>query len=80
LPKQAALVHKVLNGMNKEIDGKRMSSSQPLVHVNPANTPKQIKDKVARSFCQPGNLEGNVSIQWVRELIFRLDSNKGNQH
>jgi len=65
-----------LDGMNKESDTKRMSSSQPLVHLSPSNTSKQIKDKIARSFCQPGNLKSNVTIQWVRELVFRLDDNR----
>jgi tyrosyl-tRNA synthetase len=65
-----------MNGMNKEMDGTRMSSSQPSVHLSPINTRKQIKDKIGRSFCQPGNLEGNVSIQWARDVIFRLGNEK----
>lgn len=64
--------------MSKEIETKRMSSGQPLVHLSPSNTQQQINKKIAQSFCQPGNLEGNVAIQLVRNVIFPLDDNNGN--
>lgn len=68
LPKQAVLVHKLLNGM----DGQRMSSTQVKVQLDPADTPKQTKTKIAKSFCEPGNLDKNIAIQLARDLIFPL--------
>ncbi|KAI6174963.1 Tyrosine--tRNA ligase [Aphelenchoides bicaudatus] len=72
LPKQAALIHKTLNGMN----GQRMSSTQADFQLNPADTPKQTKTKIAKSFCEPGNLNNNIAIQLARDLVFPLNDFK----
>ncbi|KAI6179819.1 Tyrosine--tRNA ligase [Aphelenchoides besseyi] len=68
LPIQAALVHKVVNGT----DGTRMSASVVDSHLDPADTPKQLKSKIAKSFCEPGNLNENIAIQLAQALVLPL--------
>jgi hypothetical protein len=54
------------------MDGQRMSSTQVEFQLDPADTPKQTKTKIAKSFCEPGNLNKNIAIQLARDLIFPL--------
>jgi len=67
-PKQAALIHKTVNGM----DGNRMSSTKTEFQLDPADTPKQLINKIKKSYCEPGSLKNNIAIQWVRHVIFPL--------
>lgn len=65
-----------------------MSSTCAEFQLDPIDTPKQIKTKIARSFCEPGNLrkhaekldsvksKKNVAIQWAEDVIFPLDDFK----
>ncbi|KAI6203966.1 Tyrosine--tRNA ligase, cytoplasmic [Aphelenchoides besseyi] len=68
LPLQATLVHKTVNGT----DGARMSASSVDSQLDPADTPKQLKSKIAKSFCEPGNLNGNIAIQLAEALVLPL--------
>ncbi|CAD6184507.1 unnamed protein product [Caenorhabditis auriculariae] len=51
-------------------DGAKMSCSRRDFLLDPLETPKQIKTKIARSFCEPGNLEGNVAMQLAKIVVF----------
>ncbi|KJH52989.1 putative tyrosine--tRNA ligase [Dictyocaulus viviparus] len=53
-------------------DGKKMACSAPDFLLDPFDTPKQIKTKLARSFCEPRNLEGNVAMLLAKQLVFPL--------
>ncbi|KAJ1374704.1 hypothetical protein KIN20_037453 [Parelaphostrongylus tenuis] len=57
-------------------DGKKMSCSAPEFLLDPFDTPKQIKTKLARSFCEPKNLKGNVAMLLAKQLVFPLLSNE----
>ena len=68
-PRQAALVHRTIAGM----DGARMSaSSASELHLDVGDTSKQTRTKIARSFCEPGNLDVNIAMQWAREFVLPL--------
>ncbi|KHJ92730.1 tRNA ligase class I, partial [Oesophagostomum dentatum] len=53
-------------------DGNKMGCSSPDFLLDPFDTPKQIKTKLGRSFCEPKNLKGNVSMMIAKQLIFPL--------
>ncbi|CAD5207800.1 unnamed protein product [Bursaphelenchus xylophilus] len=72
LPLQAHLTHKTLEGT----DGKRMSSTVSDFNLDPTDTPKQFKGKIAKSFCEPGNLQGNVALHLAEALVFPLSEEK----
>ncbi|KAK6730427.1 hypothetical protein RB195_007101 [Necator americanus] len=57
-------------------DGKKMSCSSPDFLLDPLETPKQVKTKLGRSFCEPQNLDGNVAMMIAKQLIFPLLSGK----
>lgn len=52
------------------MSGSKMSASNPEFHLDPLDTPKQIKQKIARSFCEPGNLKGNIAFELAKQFIF----------
>ncbi|RCN24984.1 hypothetical protein ANCCAN_29307 [Ancylostoma caninum] len=49
-----------------------MGCSSPDFLLDPLDTPKQIKTKLGRSFCEPQNLNGNVAMVMAKQLIFPL--------
>lgn len=53
-------------------NGQKMSCSSLDFLLDPLDTPKQTKTKIARSFCEPGNLEGNVAMQIADLVVFPL--------
>ncbi|PIC54821.1 hypothetical protein B9Z55_003915 [Caenorhabditis nigoni] len=53
-------------------NGQKMSCSVPDFLLDPLDTPKQTKTKIARSFCEPQNLEGNVAMQLADQIVFPL--------
>uniref|UniRef100_A0A1I7USW4 tyrosine--tRNA ligase n=1 Tax=Caenorhabditis tropicalis TaxID=1561998 RepID=A0A1I7USW4_9PELO len=53
-------------------NGQKMSCSTLDFLLDPLDTPKQTKTKISRSFCEPGNLEGNVAMQLADLFVFPL--------
>ncbi|CAI2292797.1 unnamed protein product [Caenorhabditis sp. 36 PRJEB53466] len=53
-------------------NGSKMSCSSPDFLLDPLDTAKQTKTKIARSFCEPGNLDGNVTMMLAEQVIFPL--------
>lgn len=66
----AALIIPEIMSMN----GGRMSSSDVESCLEPFDTPKQLRKKIAKSFCEPGNVNGNVALSLARNVIFPLMS------
>lgn len=53
-------------------NGQKMSCSIPDFLLDPLDTPKQLKTKIARSFCEPQNLDGNVAMQLAEHIVFPI--------
>uniref|UniRef100_A0A8R1DK06 Tyrosine--tRNA ligase n=1 Tax=Caenorhabditis japonica TaxID=281687 RepID=A0A8R1DK06_CAEJA len=53
-------------------DGKKMSCSSPDFLLDPLDTPKQTKTKIARSFCEPQNLNDNVAMMLAEQVAFPI--------
>ncbi|PAV66784.1 hypothetical protein WR25_10508 [Diploscapter pachys] len=60
-------------------DGKKMTASNPDFLLDFTDTPKQIKTKIARSFCEPENLTGNVAMEYSKMFVFPLLQGKALQ-
>ncbi|KAI1724742.1 tRNA synthetases class I (W and y) domain-containing protein [Ditylenchus destructor] len=69
------LIHNEILGMN----GSRMSTSEIDHHLDPFDTPKQIRQKIAKSFCEPGNLNGNIALHLMRYVIFNTNLKDGEE-
>lgn len=54
------------------LSGDKMSASNAEFHLDPCDTPKQIKKKIGRSFCEPGNITNNVVLQIARLFLLPL--------
>uniref|UniRef100_A0A8R1Y140 Tyrosine--tRNA ligase n=1 Tax=Onchocerca volvulus TaxID=6282 RepID=A0A8R1Y140_ONCVO len=52
------------------MSGNKMSASDPEFHLDLLDTPKQVKQKIARSFCEPGNLKGNIAFELAKLFVF----------
>ncbi|VDN03783.1 unnamed protein product [Thelazia callipaeda] len=63
---RAQLLLPVLPSMS----GDKMSASDPELHLDPLDTFKSIKQKIGRSFCEPGNLKGNIAYKLAKYFIF----------
>ncbi|EGT32507.1 hypothetical protein CAEBREN_23930 [Caenorhabditis brenneri] len=53
-------------------NGQKMSCSALDFLLDPLDTPKQTKTKIAKSFCESGNLDGNVAMQLAELVVFPL--------
>ncbi|KAL7078499.1 hypothetical protein ACQ4LE_002804 [Meloidogyne hapla] len=51
-------------------DGLRMSATKPDFHLNINDGLKKIRQKIGKSFCEPGNLKGNVALEFCKKIIF----------
>ncbi|MFH4982948.1 hypothetical protein AB6A40_009657 [Gnathostoma spinigerum] len=69
-------------------ESEKMSASNPESHLDPFDTPKQTRQKIARSFCRPGVVHDNPALRLAQRFIFpytgaaleiqRSDENGGN--
>uniref|UniRef100_A0A915EEM8 Tyrosine--tRNA ligase n=1 Tax=Ditylenchus dipsaci TaxID=166011 RepID=A0A915EEM8_9BILA len=66
MPLPTALMMPVIVGMN----GQRMSASDPDHHLEPFDTAKQVRQKIGKSFCEPGNLQDNVALRLTKTFVF----------
>lgn len=71
-PQRAALFFPTIPGMN----GERMSSSNADFRLDLLDTAKQVKTKIGKSFCEPGNLQGNVCLELAKLIVFPLEEGK----
>ncbi|TKR96905.1 hypothetical protein L596_010855 [Steinernema carpocapsae] len=62
----ASLLVPTILGMN----GAKMGSQDAENLLEPFDTPKQVETKIKKSFCEPGNLKGNIALHLAKELLF----------
>ncbi|CAD5205418.1 unnamed protein product [Bursaphelenchus okinawaensis] len=72
LPRQAHMTYEALQGT----DGKRMSSTVLDFCLDLTDTPKMFQNKIKKSFCEPGNLNGNIALHLADKLVFPLSEEK----
>ena len=50
----------------------KMSKSDPASAVFIHDTPDEIRDKIRRAFCPPGEIEFNPILDWIDKIVFRI--------
>ena len=52
--------------------GGKMSSSEEDSKIDLLDTPANVKKKLKKAFCEPGNIEDNGLLSFVKHVIFSL--------
>lgn len=62
----------LMNPMVPGLSGGKMSSSEEDSKIDLLDTPAAVKKKLKKAFCEPGNLEENGILGFVKHVIFPL--------
>jgi tyrosyl-tRNA synthetase len=54
-----------------------MSSSEPESKIDLLDTPTEVKEKLRKAFCKPGNVENNGVLAFCKHAIFPLLKGEG---
>ncbi|CAF5146498.1 unnamed protein product, partial [Rotaria sp. Silwood1] len=54
------------------LSGEKMSASIEDSKIDLLDTPEQIKKKLKKAFCEPGNIENNGVLAFCKSVIFPL--------
>ncbi|KAI1294914.1 Tyrosine--tRNA ligase, cytoplasmic [Halotydeus destructor] len=65
-----------MNPMVPGLAGGKMSSSEEDSKIDLLDTPEAIKRKLKKAFCEPGNIEDNGLLSFVKHVILPLFSNE----
>lgn len=57
------------------LTGSKMSSSDEDSKIDLLDTPAQVKKKLKRAFCEPGNITDNGVLAFCKHVIFPLQEN-----
>lgn len=52
------------------LDGEKMSKSNPDAAIFMEDTQEDIKRKIKKAFCEPGNVEKNPVLEYCEYIIF----------
>ncbi|MEE6484079.1 hypothetical protein FKM82_013748 [Ascaphus truei] len=64
----------LMNPMVPGLTGGKMSSSEEESKIDLLDTPGEVKKKLKKAFCEPGNVENNGVLSFVRHVLFPLKS------
>lgn len=62
----------LMNPMVPGLTGAKMSSSEEESKIDLLDSPSNVKKKLKRAFCEPGNIENNGVLSFVKHVIFPL--------
>ncbi len=54
------------------LDGTKMSKSNPDNAIFMDDTENEVKRKIGKAFCEPGNIEKNPLLDWIKHIIFPI--------
>lgn len=54
------------------LTGAKMSSSEEESKIDLLDTPASVKKKLKKAFCEPGNVENNGVLAFVKHVVFPL--------
>ncbi|XP_041352084.1 tyrosine--tRNA ligase 2, cytoplasmic-like [Gigantopelta aegis] len=66
----------LMNPMVPGLTGTKMSSSVEDSKIDLLDSPAQIKKKLQKAFCEPGNIEDNGILSFCKYVLFPLSSTK----
>uniref|UniRef100_A0A8C4NNS2 Tyrosine--tRNA ligase n=1 Tax=Eptatretus burgeri TaxID=7764 RepID=A0A8C4NNS2_EPTBU len=64
----------LMNPMVPGLTGGKMSSSEEDSKIDLLDSPKDVRKKLKRAFCEPGNVENNGILAFVKHVLFPLRS------
>lgn len=64
----------LMNPMVPGLAGGKMSSSEEESKIDLLDSPEEVKKKLKRAFCEPGKVEDNGVLAFVKHVIFSLFS------
>lgn len=64
----------LMNPMVPGLTGGKMSSSEEESKIDLLDSPSEVKKKLKKAFCEPGNIENNGVLSFVRHVLFPLKS------
>ncbi|KAG8451622.1 hypothetical protein GDO86_003713 [Hymenochirus boettgeri] len=64
----------LMNPMVPGLTGGKMSSSEEESKIDLLDSPSDVKKKLKKAFCEPGNAENNGVLSFVRHVLFPLKS------
>ncbi|XP_053310752.1 tyrosine--tRNA ligase, cytoplasmic [Spea bombifrons] len=64
----------LMNPMVPGLTGGKMSSSEEESKIDLLDSPADVKKKLKKAFCEPGNIENNGVLSFVRHVLFPLKS------
>lgn len=64
----------LMNPMVPGLTGSKMSSSEEESKIDLLDSPANVKKKLKRAFCEPGNIENNGVLSFVKHVVFPLFS------
>ncbi|XP_066152545.1 tyrosine--tRNA ligase, cytoplasmic [Euwallacea fornicatus] len=68
----------LMNPMVPGLTGSKMSSSEEESKIDLLDTPANVKKKLKKAFCEPGNIENNGVLSFVKHVVFPLfDESQG---
>ncbi|XP_060517964.1 tyrosine--tRNA ligase, cytoplasmic [Cylas formicarius] len=62
----------LMNPMVPGLTGAKMSSSEDESKIDLLDSPANVKKKLKKAFCEPGNIENNGVLSFVKHVIFPL--------
>lgn len=68
-----------MNPMVPGLTGGKMSSSEEDSKIDLLDSAAQVKKKLKKAFCEPGNVEDNGVLAFCKSVLFPLSSSGGNQ-
>ncbi|XP_071112509.1 tyrosine--tRNA ligase, cytoplasmic-like [Haliotis cracherodii] len=63
-----------MNPMVPGLTGSKMSSSDPDSKIDLLDSPAQVKKKLKKAFCEPGNIEDNGLLSFCKFVLFPLST------
>ena len=49
-----------------------MSATKPDFHLDIQDGVKKVRQKIGKSFCEPGNLKDNVALELCNKIVFPM--------
>jgi len=68
--KPVILSHHMLGGLDGST---KMSKSDPDNAIFMDDMPHEVKRKIKKAFCEPGNIEKNPILEYVEHIVFQID-------
>jgi tyrosyl-tRNA synthetase len=67
----------LMNPMVPGLTGGKMSSSEPDSKIDLLDSPEDVKRKIKKAFCEPGNVQENGVLAFAKHVLFPVLDGRG---